>query len=161
YPVSDMREYFWKAHAAGRAIATLRTDFEKVRGRLGASTGAGAGKLAAAATAFAEAERAVQTSLPSEPQRPLSSGHARLLAPVASNDGGAATSALTAWPANPWEWLEPTSTPSRNPLARVELVVMRGETRAAALNIRNSTTSAIQANLSVKVDGVDVTQLTL
>jgi hypothetical protein len=55
---------------------------------------------------------------------------------------------LTVWGANPWDFLSPTDLPAAPPAAALRITAMRGETRAGAINVTNSTAEPMRAALS-------------
>lgn len=70
---------------------------------------------------------------------PLNDTHARIYAIHGALRAVAGLSPLIAWSANTWDFLSPTDLPEQHTDGEIFVAAMRGETRAAALNLTNCT----------------------
>jgi len=79
---------------------------------------------------------------------PFNSVHERVYALLGEARAERGETPVVAWRANPWDYLAPTDLPDSRPAPVVEVAAMKGETRAAALNLTNCTGQPLRAQLS-------------
>jgi hypothetical protein len=79
---------------------------------------------------------------------PLNELHARVYALYGAARAAKGVAPLTAWGANPWDFLQPADLPEKAPAAAVRIAAMRGETRAGAVNLTNSTAKPLRLKLA-------------
>jgi hypothetical protein len=164
YSISDMQAYFWHTHTIARASEAVRRDAALVRERIDVLPGSMSKRerfAASVSSSLNDAVTATRDRPPTGMGIPLSPEHARLFATLGEAEAASGAAALSAWPADPWALLSPIDTPSGNQLAHVDLLVMRGETRSGAFNVRNSTGSPVTVSLVAIIDGADMSQLRL
>jgi hypothetical protein len=80
---------------------------------------------------------------------PLNDLHARVYGLYGALRTAKGTPPLTAWGANPWDFLQPAELPEKAPAPAVRIVAMRGETRAGAVNLTNSTGKPMRLTLAL------------
>jgi hypothetical protein len=74
---------------------------------------------------------------------PLDDLHAQAYALCGAVRAAQGKPPLVVWPANTWDFLSPLDLPDDPPAARIDIAAMRGETRAATLNMTNCTAEPI------------------
>jgi hypothetical protein len=79
---------------------------------------------------------------------PIGADHARLFQIQAELWQSLGAPALSVWAANPWDPLDPFAAPPKSPAASIEIHAMRGEYRAAAFNLANSTPQTLRVRIS-------------
>lgn len=80
---------------------------------------------------------------------PIGSAHARLFQIQADLWKTLGAPFLSIWAANPWDPLDPFAAPPKSPAAALEIHAMRGEYRAAAFNLANSTQQPMPVRISL------------
>ncbi len=78
---------------------------------------------------------------------PVNDVHAGIFALLGDLRREAGYPAVLPWSANPWDNLAPMDVPAENKTGGIFVAAMRGETRAAALNLTNSTRSVFTVDL--------------
>jgi hypothetical protein len=83
---------------------------------------------------------------------PLNDLHARIYAADGKLGEASGAKPLAVWAANPWDFLSPVTALSGQQKApgRISVAAMRGETRAAAFNIANSSASPLAVSLTIE-----------
>jgi len=79
---------------------------------------------------------------------PLNDLHARVYALYGAARAARGVMPLTVWSANPWDFLQPADLPEKAPAPAVSIAAMRGENRAGALNLTNSTEKPLRLKLT-------------
>ncbi|MCK5805403.1 MAG: hypothetical protein KAI66_21410, partial [Lentisphaeria bacterium] len=79
---------------------------------------------------------------------PFNSVHERVYALLGAARAAQGAAPVVAWHANPWDYLTPIDLPESPPPPTIEVVMMKGETRAAALNLTNCSERPLQAQLT-------------
>jgi len=148
YPMEYFQDNLFNAAVKRR----IGYDLEAVRTVL-AEAGLEAAALAAAKQEIAAIEKAIGELPPLDPAGfrsviPLNDLHARVYALYGSVRAAKGVPPLTVWSANPWDFLQPADLPNKVVAPALAIAAMRGETRAGALNLTNSTTKPMQAALA-------------
>ena len=72
------------------------------------------------------------------------------------------TTELSAWPANPWDFLRPLDKPPASAIRdTVSIVAMNGETRAGAINVSSAASRPMAVSLNVAGAAADMAQADL
>jgi len=85
---------------------------------------------------------------------PLTDLHERIYAVNAALRRAEGHAELSAWQANRWDMLDPMTTPGSDE-PRIEMLMMGGEYRSAALNVTNFMDSPAIARIGVSLEGAD------
>lgn len=83
---------------------------------------------------------------------PINALHAQAYAICGAVRAAQGKPPLVVWRANPWDFLDPLELPDKLPAPAVTVAAMRGETRAAAINMANCTAAPI--NIAAKFTGL-------
>ena len=83
---------------------------------------------------------------------PINALHAQAYAICGAARAAQGKPPLVVWRANPWDFLAPLELPDRPPTPVVAVAAMRGETRAAAINMANCTAAPI--NVAARFTGL-------
>lgn len=147
----------WKVHVARRLRPTVEHTLKEATARLEAST-IEAGVRAQVAARLAQLEKrfaalSFQDWWSARETYPVNDVHEGLFAVIGSLERLAGAASFRAWPANPWDPLSMTSAPDATTPGVVNVSLMNGEVRAAAVNIRNSTGKPIQLSVNVFLGG--------
>jgi hypothetical protein len=117
----------------------------------------GAGLEAGVLTALKQEIAAIEEGIGEIPQQdpggfrsvfPLNDLHARVYALYGAVRKARGVPPLSVWGATPWDFLRPADLPEVLPAPALSIAAMRGETRAGALNVTNSTTELLRATLT-------------
>jgi hypothetical protein len=147
----------WKVHVTRRLRPTVEHTLKEATARLDAST-IEAGVRAQVAVRLAQLEKrfatlSFQDWWSARDTYPVNDVHEGLFAVIGSLERLAGAASLRAWPANPWDPLSMTSAPDSTTPGAVNVSLMNGEVRAAAVNIRNSTGEPMQLGVNVFLGG--------
>jgi hypothetical protein len=153
-PIPDIQAFY--QHGRVRALTQNRwqADVAALRQAIG-----DAGAAAANSVALRDRLDAVQAQLQHEELSPdanfravlpIGSAHGRLFQIQADLWKALGAAPLSAWVANPWDPLDPFAAPPKSPAAGLEIHAMRGEYRAAAFNLANSTQQTMRVRVALE-----------
>jgi hypothetical protein len=164
-PIADTTAYFWSEWLPARALAGgLQAQLEMLRTRIAQARIDGARKAGYRASTDALAAALATLSVAdferAQPTAPFNALQARLLAIAGEVDAAEGAPRLTLWSANPWDAL---SMFERASAAHADdaVLLMQGERRAAAMNLRNGTGEDLDVELAATLDGAPSQQLSL
>ena len=153
--VRDTTAFFVASLLQRRVETALRRDLAVARQRVASGPGRDRvvwndelSRLDAAIGSLADIDRATFRAV-----LPMGPVHTAIFALIGTVDAAGGQPALRAWLANPWDFLSPADPAPEAAVASRELVLLRGETRPAAVNVRNA--SGDRLVVGVKVDGLD------
>jgi hypothetical protein len=164
---TDLQDYFVRAHMRVSIQQRLTIDLRAARAALAAAP---VGVLLAEQLSHeldAIAEGIVTLTVLPDPAGfaavvPLNDLHARIFAVQAAIARANGFPELSAWPANPWDFLRPLDKP---PAAAtrdtVSIVAMNGETRAGAINVSSAASRPMTVSLNVAGAAADMAQADL
>jgi len=150
---TDTGSFFVRSLVQRRVVAALRRDLALARERVAASAALPEmRKLWNEDLAKLEMQIASLPPIDLETFRavlPMGPVHAAIFALIGRVEAASGNPTLTAWRANPWDFLTPFDTAP--PVATVlpALSLLRGETRAVAINIRNASGEPMDVKLAV------------
>jgi hypothetical protein len=162
--IVDTMTEFWRIHTAIKVRTAISGDLARVRGRLAALNLPESMRRQfdqQAANAAAAQISKLTATLTSRPTLPIGPDHAALYAALGAAENAAGEARLRAWPADPWYPLQPEDVPAGQVPERVIIGGMRGERRSGAINVRNSTATPQDVEISAAVDGIPAEQLSL
>lgn len=148
--ISDTNRFFWQRRVAD-VLATLVT---REQSRITERIGTGPARSPAPPPQYADAPEAA--SAPAAPQPvelPLPGRQSAAFASLGAFEQSEGAPALSVWAAGPWDPLQIDAPAPRGPSPPVVVHLMNGETRAAAIDLRNSTARAITCTVSIDIDG--------
>jgi len=152
-PPTDSGTAAWSSHAQQRAGAAIDCDAYEITGRIAAygPTQAEINSLQDRTRVGAQgALDAIRSGAVESSRLPLSSAHQEMFAAAAAAERASGSKPLLAWATDPWVALDPLERPApADQPGELSAVLMRGERRALALNVRN--TSAAARTLQVRV----------
>jgi hypothetical protein len=151
-PVGDSSAAAGTTDAQQRAAAAVDCDAYEITGRIAAlaptrdkiSSLQDRTRLDAQRALAAVRSRAVESS-----RLPLSSAHRDMYAAAAAAERASGSEPVLAWATDPWMALDPLERPAANQRGELAVALMRGERRALAVNVRN--TSAVPRVLQVRI----------
>jgi len=154
-PVTDLPRFFLDARTRASIDLRVTIDVRAARAALDQSS-LGAAERARLSDELDLAERESRAiagphDASFRATLPLNAAHARILGVHGAIAEGEGRPALSAWAANPWDHLRPLDRPQ--PAGRVSIAAMPGETRAGAINLRNSTGRPMTVSLAVDLAG--------
>jgi hypothetical protein len=153
----DTTAFFSARHAGENAAGTIRNDLVLVQTRLSemnlTAEQRSAFDLQAVENATAGID-AMHAAAPRSAAFPIDANHARLFATLGAAEQAAGAKPLSAWAVNPWAPTSPEDLPRAVDPPRVEILAMRGESRAGAFNIHNATAMDVRLTLFASVDGI-------
>ncbi len=90
---------------------------------------------------------------------PLSLPHQQMYEVAAEAERTAGSAGLLAWPTTPWRPLVPLERAGDGATTALSMALMRGERRAVALNLRNSSTSSSTVRIQIRTPGLSASAL--
>jgi hypothetical protein len=152
-PIGDTTEYFWRTRTNAQRRRAIERDLASARERL-AGARIDAGLRRQLAVEIDAAADDLLSEPPVDPATfrailPMGDVHARVFSIIGMLDAAAGLEPLTAWAANPWDFLTPLSR-AAGPAEPLRIALMNGEIRSGALNLRNSTGSAFDVRVAIQ-----------
>ncbi len=151
--VTDTQAFVLNSIVMRRLKAALRRDLETARERVEAASAeiqqirvwkAELDRLAAAIESLPSVDlKTFRAVLPTGPMQEA------IFALIGSVDAASGSLPLTAWLANPWDFLTPVDALAPAAPPHPPLSLLLGETRPAAVNIRNATPDAMTVRVSI------------
>lgn len=142
-PVADTGAEFWRIRAAARLRAEVRRQIAEARRRVAGARLDAPARAKLLRDVDALETRVAQVSLEgwsaASTQLPVNEVHAAALAIAGRVEQLGGAPALGVWPASPWDPLDMTSPEPAAAAAAIEVGLMNGERRSAAIDVRNST----------------------
>jgi len=156
---TDLHDFFVQAHIRVSMTRRLTVDLQDARAALASSATAQAAAdlLSRELDAIQAGIAAMATPNPATFMTvlPLNDLHARIFAVRGAIAGANGLAPLTAWAANPWDFVHPVDKPpASSPHDSVSIVAMNGETRAGAISVASSVDRPL--NVSVNIAGLSV-----
>jgi hypothetical protein len=150
---ADLQEYFVKARTRLSVQRRLGNDLEAARAAL-SSAAVSAAVRERLSNELNRLRPEVDAMRASDPATfstvlPLNEVHARIFAVHGTIAHETGLPALTAWAANPWDFIRPLERPRLATPTGVSIAAMNGETRAGAVNVANSTGQPATVRLTV------------
>jgi hypothetical protein len=156
--MTDTTAFFWRAHAAPLLRATVQRTLHEARERLDSARLASTTRATLRSRLAGLDQDAARLSIDdwwsAKTQYPMNDVHAAALAVIGEIERQEGLPPLRVWAANPWDPLTWTARPGPGTSTRIDLVLMNGEVRAGAFNLRNSSEKPIRATLNLRMGGV-------
>jgi hypothetical protein len=157
---TDTDALFWRVKAASRLRAEVERRLLEARTRLSTSRIALQDRMSLLARLSKLEQRVSRISTDDwsrvDAQYPMNDVHAAALAIVGAVERLEGAPALSVWTANPWDPLDMTSAPPKVRPPAIDVTLMNGEVRSAAISLRNSTAQPVVVTIELAdVDALD------
>ena len=153
---ADLHTFFVNARTRASIERRLAADLATVRTGLRSSSVSAAVRFRLnVALLAAERNAAAMTVPPHDSFRtvlPLNTAHRQIFAVRGETAEARGLSPLTAWAANPWDFVRPTDDPppAGHDAGTVSIAAMAGETRSGAINFSNATGRPMQVAIDIR-----------
>jgi hypothetical protein len=151
-PVADPSAAAGTSDAQQRAAAAIDCDAYEITGRIAALAPTRDEISSLQDRTRVQAQRAldaVESGAVESSRLPLSAAHREMYAAAAAAERASGSQPVLAWATDPWIALDPLERPAANQRGELSTALMRGERRALAVNLRN--TSAVPRTLQVRI----------